>query len=228
MPSVTAIDPEAKRALFDAFGTIGKAVSSGRRVEVLDVLANGERSVDGLANQLGLSVANTSQHLQVLKQAGLVATRRRGTSVRYRLASPEVFGFLRALRALAAGRLADVERLAEAYVGDGDPEAPITRAELARRLRRGRDLLVVDVRPSEEFEAGHLPGALSIPLEELGRRIRELPKDKEIVAYCRGPYCAFSHVAVDLLRKRGFRARRLEEGLPEWAAEDLPVVSGPA
>ncbi|MGQ0669982.1 MAG: ArsR/SmtB family transcription factor [Actinomycetota bacterium] len=218
------IDRQAKQALFDEFARVGKAVSSGRRVEVLDVLANGERSVEGLAEQLGLSVANTSQHLQVLRQAGLVSTRREGTFVRYRLAASEVFEFLRALRGLAASRLAEVERLADAYLGARDTIEPITRAELARRLKRGGDVVVIDVRPAEEYVAGHLPGAISVPLTELHRKMKELPKDKEIVAYCRGPYCAFSHVAVALLRKRGFRARRLEEGLPEWVAEDLPVI----
>lgn len=220
------IDRQAKRALFDGFAKVGKAVSSGRRVEILDVLANGERSVEGLAVQVGLSVANTSQHLQVLREAGLVSGRREGTSIRYRLASAEVFGFLRALRAIAASRVAEVDRLAEAYLGRRDAEAPMTRQELARRLRRGDDLVVIDVRPEEEYAAGHLPGALSIPLDELAKRIRGLPKDREIVAYCRGRYCAYSHVAVDLLRKRGFRASRLEEGLPEWEAEDLPVTRG--
>lgn len=220
------IDHQAKQALFDEFARVGKAVSSGRRVEVLDILANGERSVEGLAEQLGLSVANTSQHLQILRQAGLVSTRREGTFVHYRLAAPEVFEFLRALRSLAASRLAEVERLADAYLGARDTIEPITRAELARRLKRGGDFLVIDVRPAEEFAAGHLPGAISVPLTELHRRMKELPKDREIIAYCRGPYCAFSHVAVELLRKRGFRARRLEEGLPEWAAEDLPVIPG--
>lgn len=220
------IDRQAKRALFDGFAKVGKAVSSGRRVEILDVLANGERSVEGLAIQVGLSVANTSQHLQVLREAGLVSGRREGTSIRYRLASAEVFGFLRALRAIAASRLAEVDRLAEAYLGRRDAGAAMTRKELAGRLRRGDDLVVIDVRPAEEYAAGHLPGALSIPLDELAKRIRGLPKDKEIVAYCRGRYCAYSHVAVDLLRKRGFRASRLEEGLPEWEAEALPVTRG--
>ena len=217
------IDREAKRALFDEFARVGKAASSGRRVEILDVLANGERSVEGLSEQLSLSVANVSQHLQVLRHAGLVTARRQGTSIRYRLASPEVFEFLRTLRSLAATRLADVNGFAEAYLGQPDDDEPIGRRELARRLR-SRAVVVVDVRPPEEFAAGHLPGAISIPLDELPRRLRDLPKDKEIVTYCRGPYCAFSHVAVRLLRKKGFRARRLEEGLPEWEAEDLPIV----
>jgi rhodanese-related sulfurtransferase/DNA-binding transcriptional ArsR family regulator len=222
------IDRQAKRALFDGFAKVGKAVSSGRRVEILDVLANGERSVEGLATQVGLSVANTSQHLQVLREAGLVSGRREGTSIHYRLASAEVFGFLRALRAIAASRVAEVDRLADAYLGRRDPEPAMTRKELAARLRRGDDLVVIDVRPEEEYAAGHLPGALSIPIAELAKRIRELPKNKEIVTYCRGRYCAYSHVAVDLLRKRGFRASRLEEGLPEWEAEDRPVARGRA
>ena len=217
------IDREAKRALFDGFARVGRAVSSGRRVEILDILANGERTVEGLADQLGLSVANTSQHLQVLKRAGLVDARRDGTFVRYRLVSPQVFAFLRALRGLASERLADIERLAAAYLGDGSRAPSVTRVELERKLKKKRGVLVVDVRPAEEFAAGHLPGAVSAPLEDLGRHIKTFPKDREIIVYCRGPYCAFSHVAVELLRKRGFDAHRLEDGLPEWEAEALPV-----
>jgi rhodanese-related sulfurtransferase/biotin operon repressor len=221
---VPTIDREAKQALFDAFGLVGKAISSGRRIEALDVLANGERSVDGLAKQLGLSVANLSQHLQTLRQAGLVTSRRSGTSIRYRLASPEVFAFVRALRDLAATRIGDVDRLARAYLGDAEiPE--LSRTELAKRLRR-KAVVVVDVRPYEEFRAGHLPGAISAPLEELGTRTRDLPRDRDIVVYCRGPYCAYSNAAVSLLRKRGFRAARLEDGLPEWEADDYPVERG--
>jgi rhodanese-related sulfurtransferase len=178
-----------------------------------------------LAAELDLSVANTSQHLQTLKQTGLVATRRSGTSVRYRLASPEVFAFLSSLRALAAARLGDVDRLALAYLGDRDGEPPITRDALARRLGE-KGMLVLDVRPREEFESGHLPGAISAPLEELTEHLRLLPKDAQIVVYCRGPYCAYSHAAVTLLRKRGFRAMRLEDGLPEWEAADYPVERG--
>ena len=222
-----AIDRAAKRALFDGFAEIGKATSSGRRVELLDLLANGSRGVEALAEQVGLSVANTSQHLQVLRRAGLVASTREGTSIIYRLASAEVFTFLSSLRALAVGQLAEVDRLAEVYLGATDPEPALTRAELAERLRRKDDLLLLDVRPREEYLAGHLPGAVSLPLDELGRSLRRLPKDREIVAYCRGPYCAYSHAAVSILRKRGFRARRLEDGLPEWAADDLPVQEGP-
>ncbi|MEO8477787.1 MAG: metalloregulator ArsR/SmtB family transcription factor [Actinomycetota bacterium] len=222
---MATIDREAKRELFDAFALIGKAVSSGRRVELLDVLANGERSVDVLSEQLALSVANTSQHLQILKQAGLVATRRSGTSVRYRLASPEVFAFLTSLRGLAASRLGDVDRLSRAYLGEHDGDPAITRDGLASRLGT-KGLFILDVRPREEFESGHLPGAVSAPLDELTEHLRHLPKDAQIVVYCRGPFCAYSYAAVELLRKRGFRASRLESGLPEWEAGGYPTEHG--
>jgi rhodanese-related sulfurtransferase len=217
-------DRAAKQALFDEFARVGKALASGRRIELLDVLANGERTVEGLARQLGLSVANASQHLQVLRQAGLVAARREGTSVHYRLAAPEVFELWRALRTLASSRLAEVERLAAAYLGARDQLEPITRQELARRLADGDELVVLDVRPTEEHAAGHLPGAVSIPVAELRRRLAELPRDREIVAYCRGPFCAFAHEAVAVLTDAGLTARRLEDGLPEWAAAGLPVT----
>ena len=164
-----------------------KALASGRRIELVDVLANGERTVEALAGEVGLSVANTSQHLQILRQAGLVSSRREGTSVHYRLASPEVFELWRTLRTLAASRLAEVERLAAAYLGARDELQPVTREELARRLQDGEDLVVLDVRPAAEYAAGHLPGAVSIPVGELRRRLAELPADQEVVAYCRGP-----------------------------------------
>jgi rhodanese-related sulfurtransferase len=218
-------DRAAKTALFDEFAQAAKALASGRRIELLDVLANGERSVEALAGEVGLSVANTSQHLKVLRQAGLVATRREGTSIHYRLAGPEVFELWRALRALAASRLAEVERLAAAYVGARDELEPVSREELARRLRDGDDLVVLDVRPATEHAAGHLPGAVSIPVDELRRRLAELPRDREVVAYCRGPYCAFAHEAVALLREAGFSARRLEDGLPEWQAAGLAITT---
>ena len=217
-------DRAAKQALFDEFARVGKALASGRRIELLDVLANGERTVEGLARQLGLSVANASQHLQILRQAGLVATRRDGNSIHYRLAAPEVFELWRALRTLAASRLAEVERLAAAYLGARDQLEPITRQELTRRLADGEELVVLDVRPTEEHAAGHLPGAVSIPLAELRERLRELPGDREIVAYCRGPFCAFAHEAIAVLTDAGLTARRLEDGLPEWAAAGLAVT----
>ncbi|HEV8425266.1 MAG TPA: metalloregulator ArsR/SmtB family transcription factor [Actinomycetes bacterium] len=214
----------AKQALFDEFARVGKALASGRRIELLDVLANGERTVDGLARQVGLSVANTSQHLQLLRQAGLVSTRRDGNSIYHRLAAPEVFAMWRALRTLATSRLAEVERLAAAYLGARDELEPVTREELARRLADGEELVVLDVRPAEEHAAGHLPGAVSIPLGELRERLAELPRGREIVAYCRGPFCAFAHDAIQVLADAGLSARRLEDGLPEWAAAGLPVT----
>ena len=217
-------DPEAKTALFDEFARIGKALASGRRIELLDVLANGERSVETLAHRVGLSVANTSQHLQLLRKTGLVAARREGTSVHYRLAAPEVFELWRAIRTLAATRLAEVEWLAATYLGARDELEPVTRHELARRLHEDDDLVVLDVRPTEEHQAAHIPGAVSIPVTELRRRLRELPGDREIVAYCRGPFCAFAHEAIAALRAEGFHARRLEDGLPEWRAAGLPVA----
>jgi rhodanese-related sulfurtransferase/DNA-binding transcriptional ArsR family regulator len=216
-------DRAAKTALFDEFARVGKALASGRRMELLDVLANGERTVEVLAGEGGLSVANASQHLQILRRAGLVATRREGTSVHYRLAGPEVFELWRALRTLAASRLAEVERLAAAYLGDRKELEPVTRQELARRLQQGEELVVLDVRPAEEYAAGHLPGAVSIPSSELRRRLAKLSRDREIVAYCRGPFCAFAHEAVQVLADAGLTARRLEDGLPEWQAAGLPV-----
>jgi rhodanese-related sulfurtransferase len=213
-----------KTALFDEFARVGQALASGRRIELLDVLANGERTVEGLAGEAGLSLANASRHLQVLRQAGLVASRRVGTSVYYRLAAPEVFELWRALRTLAASRLGEVERLAAAYLGGRDELEPLTRQELARRLRDGDPLVVLDVRPASEHAAGHLPGAVSIPVGELHRRLVELRRDREIVAYCRGPFCAFAHEAVALLRREGFSARRLEDGLPEWRAAGLAIA----
>jgi rhodanese-related sulfurtransferase/DNA-binding transcriptional ArsR family regulator len=217
-------DRAAKTALFDEFARAAKALASGRRIELLDVLANGERTVEALAGEVGLSVANTSQHLQILRQAGLITGRRHGTSVHYRLAAPEVFELWRALRTLAASRLAEVERLAAAYLGTRDQLEPVTREELARRLEDGDHLVVLDVRPAAEYAAGPFPEAVSIPKGELTRRLAELPGDREIVAYCRGPYCAFAHNAVGLLREAGFSARRLEDGLPEWQAAGLAVT----
>jgi rhodanese-related sulfurtransferase len=217
-------DRSAKVALFDELARAAKALASGRRLELVDVLANGERTVEALAGEVGLSVANTSQHLQILRQAGLVTTRREGTSIHYRLAAPEVLELWRALRTLAAGRLSEVERLAAAYLGARDELEPVTREELTRRLQDGDDLVVLDVRPAAEYAAGHLPGAVSIPVGELRRRLAELPGDREVVAYCRGPYCAFAHEAVVVLREAGVSARRLEDGLPEWQTAGLAVV----
>jgi rhodanese-related sulfurtransferase len=216
----------AKTALFDEFARLGQALGNGRRLEILDVLANGERMVEGLASETGLSIANASQHLQVLRAAGLVRRRRAGTRIFYQLGDPVVFELWRNLRTVAAQRQVEVGQLAEAYLGARDSLEPVTQAELLRRLKRKEDLVILDVRPPEEYAAGHLPAAVSIPLAELRRRLRELPRQKEIVAYCRGPYCAFAHKAIRVLHQAGFRARRLEEGLPEWKAAGLPVVIG--
>jgi rhodanese-related sulfurtransferase len=215
-----------KTALFDEFARLGQALGNGRRLEILDVLANGERTVEGLASQTGLSVANASQHLQVLRSASLVRRRRDGTRIFYQLSDPVVFELWRNLRTVAAHRQAEVGHLANAYLGARDSLEPVTQADLLRRLKRKEDLVILDVRPAEEYAAGHLPAAVSIPLAELRRRLRDLPRDKEIVAYCRGPYCAFAHKAIRVLQQAGFKARRLEEGLPEWKAAGLPVVAG--
>jgi rhodanese-related sulfurtransferase/predicted transcriptional regulator len=216
-------DKIAKAELFDEFARVAKALSSGRRAEILDVLANGERSVESLAEELDLSVANVSQHLQILRRASLVASRREGTFIYYRLAAPEVLTFWRSLQEIAGKRLAQVERLARAYLGERDELEPVTKEELARRLRRKDGPFVLDVRPPEEYEAAHIPGAVSIPVAELRRRLREIPKRREIVAYCRGAYCAFAPEAVRYLNQKGYRARVLDEGLADWEAAGLPV-----
>jgi rhodanese-related sulfurtransferase/DNA-binding transcriptional ArsR family regulator len=212
-----------KSELFDEFAKIGKALASGRRIEIIDILANGERTVEALAEQLGISLANTSQHLQILREAGLVSSRKRGTFVVYRLASRSVYSFWAGLRSLATERLAAVEKLVEAYVGSRDGLEALGREELLSRLHSAHPPIVLDVRPNEEFRAGHVPGAVSIPPAELERRLKELPADRQVVAYCRGPYCAFAPEAVRLLRQRGVDAHRLEDGLPEWAAAGFPV-----
>jgi rhodanese-related sulfurtransferase/predicted transcriptional regulator len=206
----------AKTALFDAIAVMGKAFASPRRLELLDLLAQAPRTVDELARASEQSTANTSQHLQALHAAGLVTRAREGTSVRYALAGDEALHLWLALRATSVARLAEVERAASEYLGE-DVEA-IDRDELIARLSRG-DAVLIDVRPQEEFAAGHIDGARSIPLDELERRLAELPADREIVAYCRGPFCAYAHEAVRQLRAAGRTARRLEEGWPEWRLE---------
>ncbi|TAN33466.1 ArsR family transcriptional regulator [bacterium] len=211
-------DHALKVELFDQFARVAHALGSGRRVELIDVLANGERSVEELSRQVAMSVANTSRHLQVLKESGLVAAARNGTRVRYRLASPVVYQFWVALRSLAVERLPGVQGLVEAYLGSREGLEPISGDELLARLKAGEPLLVVDVRPAEEYQAAHVAGAVSIPLPELEQRLRELPLEREIVAYCRGPYCAFAPAAVRTLREHGYAARYLTDGLPEWAA----------
>jgi len=219
-------DRVAKSALFDGFAAVAKALSSGRRAELVDVLAQGERTVEALAVEIDQSVANTSQHLQVLARAGLVSSRREGTRIHYRLASDTVGELWAALRAVAATRLAGFDDLVAAYMGDRSGLEPVARAELVRRLR-DRTTVVLDVRPTAEYDAGHIAGAQSVPFSELRRRLRGIPKDREVVAYCRGPFCVYADDAVRLLRQRGYRARRLEDGFPEWRRADLPVMTGP-
>lgn len=215
----------AKDALFDAFAEVAKALASGRRAEIIDVLAQGERSVDDLAVEIAQSTANTSHHLRALARAGLVASRRDGTRIYYRLASREVEELWDSLRRAAAHHVAGLEHIAEAYLGDRAELEAISREELAARLRRG-DVLVIDVRPDAEYQAGHVFGARSVPPAELRRRLETLPADVEVVAYCRGPYCAYADDAVRELSKRGRLARRLEDGFPEWRSAGLPVASG--
>jgi rhodanese-related sulfurtransferase/predicted transcriptional regulator len=217
----------AKEALFEALASVGKALSSGRRAEIVDLLAQGERSVEGVAAEIEQSVANTSHHLRALAQAGLVRTRREGTRVIYGLASEQVLQLWTVVREVAAEHVAEVDRLAQAYLGRRDGLQPIARDELARRLRRG-EVTVIDVRPAAEYEAGHVEGARSIPISELERRLDALPPNVELVAYCRGPYCVFADDAVRLLGQRGFDARRLEDGFPEWKRAGLPVSVGAA
>jgi len=217
-------DRAAKEALFDAFGAVAKALASGRRAEIVDVLAQGPRSVEEIAAEVDQSVANTSHHLQKLASGGLVRTTKSGTRVIYRLSGPSVLGMWRSLREVAAEHVAEIDRLARDYLGDRDGFEPVPRVELARRLKRG-GVLVLDVRPTPEFESGHVAGARSIPVSELARRLKELPKSKEIVAYCRGPYCVFADDAVRLLRRKGYRAQRLQDGYPEWRAEGLAVTA---
>jgi rhodanese-related sulfurtransferase/DNA-binding transcriptional ArsR family regulator len=214
-----------KRELFEQLARIAGALGSAARLDLLELLAQGERSVDQLATLTGMSVANTSQHLQKLRQVGLTAGRKEGQYVYYRLSGEPVLRLLEALRQAGEAHVAEVDRLVRAYFWARDDMEPIAATELLDRARRGL-VTVLDVRPEEEFDAGHLPGAVNIPVEELGKRLGELPKRKEVVAYCRGPYCLMSYEAVELLRKRGRRARRLENGLPEWRLAGLPVERG--
>jgi rhodanese-related sulfurtransferase len=215
----------AKEALFDAQAGVAKALASGRRAEIVDLLAQGERSVDGVAAEIAQSVANTSHHLQVLARAGLVRSRRAGTRVLYRLASDAVAKLWAAIRDVAVAHVAQVEQLVDAYLGDGEGLEAVSQRELARRLQAG-DVVVVDVRPSAEYAAGHVAGAWSVPLAELQARLEAIPRDTEVVAYCRGPYCVYADDAVRTLRAGGFRARRLEDGFPEWRRAGLPVAAG--
>jgi rhodanese-related sulfurtransferase/DNA-binding transcriptional ArsR family regulator len=214
-----------KDPLYAQFARIGHAVASPKRLELLDLIAQGEKSVEQLADQSATALKNTSAHLRVLRQARLVETRREGTWVFYRLADVDVLRFLRSLQALGRSRLAEVEQVASRYLDGRDELEPVSLEELRRRLREG-NVTVIDVRPEDEYRAGHIPGALSIPVAQLGRRLAMIPRRREVVAYCRGPWCVYSIEAVELLRKRGYRARRIREGLPDWRARGLPVAAG--
>jgi len=211
-----------KRAIFDQFAAVARTLGSAHRLELLELLAQTARSVEDLAELSGLTIANASQHLQQLRRSGLVEARRDGKRVIYTLADSEVLALLRSLRRVTERNIGAVEKLLNSYFRERDSLEPVSRKELLQRMREGL-VTVIDTRPVEEFAAGHLPGALNVPLRELKRRLRELPRDQVIVAYCRGSYCVLSYEAVAELRKRGFKAFRLEEGYPEWRAAGLPV-----
>jgi rhodanese-related sulfurtransferase/predicted transcriptional regulator len=213
-----------KRALYAHFAAVAKALANGHRLELLELVAQGERSVEALAVAAGLGIGNASQHLQHLRRAGLVAATRRGKQVFYRLKDVTVVSVVAALRTLAEANIADVERIVAGYFRVRDDLEAVGRAELLARLRRGK-VTVLDVRPAEEFAAGHVPGAVNIPLAALRRRLRELPRGRDVVAYCRGPYCVLAYEAVALLRRSGYAARRLEDGYPEWRLAGLPTGS---
>ena len=216
---------EFKDEVFQQLARVAAAFASPKRIEILDVLAQGERSVEGIARETGLSVANTSRHLQVLKSVRLVAFRRRGVTVLYRLADPIVLEGYTMLRRLAEARLPEVERLVRDYFSSADTMEPVSREWLLERMATG-EVVVVDVRPAEEYEAGHIAGAVSLPLDELETRLRSLPPSKEVVAYCRGPYCVLAAEAVRRLRKAGVRAVRLADGFPDWRDAGLPIATG--
>ena len=218
---------EFKDRLYAQFARIGKAVGSPHRIEMLELLAQGERTVDSLATEIGLSLANASQHLQGLRQAALVDSRKDGLFVYYRLADPAVFEVCRAIRSVAERRLADLERLVYAHFGDRTQPEPVGMRDLLDRARSS-DVLILDARPANEYLAGHIAGAISVPIDDLQNRLRSLPADKEYVAYCRGPYCVYADRAVEMLRKSRRRARRLAEGFPEWRAAGFPIEQGDA
>lgn len=214
-----------KDRLYGQFARLGKALSNPHRLEMLELLAQGERTVDSLATEIGLSLANTSQHLQTLRQAALVDSRKEGLFVFYRLADPAVFDLSRAIRTVAEHQLADLQRLVREHFGERSHAQPVEMDELLKRAR-SRNVVVLDTRPANEYAAGHIPGALSVPVDDLQRQLRQFPKDKDYVAYCRGPYCVYADRAVEILRSHGRRARRLREGFPEWRAAGLPVETG--
>lgn len=216
---------EFKNQLFEQFARIGKSLSSGRRLEILELLSQGPRTVEELSREAGLSVANTSQHLQVLRRCNLVSVKRKGLYANYKLASEDVLQVCISMRRLGERHLSDIQRLVEAYLSSRDGLEPMSCQELMRRLKE-KNVFMLDVRPREEYEAGHIAGARSIPVSELKARLKEIPRKQEIVAYCRGPYCVFADEAVSILASRGYRAVRLREGFPEWKTQRLPVEVG--
>lgn len=211
-----------KDQLFEQFARIGKALANPHRLELLDLLAQGERTVEDLAREGAMPVANASQHLQTLRAAQLVEVRREGLYAYYRLADEGVFRVWQAVRDLGEKRLAEIDRVAKTFLEDRESLEVVGAEELMQRLQ-DENVVILDVRPEEEYQAGHIPGALSIPVEQLEVRLRDIPRDLEVIAYCRGPYCVFADEAVKLLHERGYRARRFEEGLPDWRAAGLPV-----
>ena len=213
---------EFKDRLFGQFARVGKALASPKRLEIVDLLAQGERTVEEIARETAMSVASASQHLQVLKAARMVEARREGLYIHYRLADEDVFRTWQAVRALAELHLAELDEVVEAYLQDREELEAVDAAELMERLSDG-NVVILDVRPEEEYRAGHIPGALSVPVDALEAALQTLPRDQEMVAYCRGPYCVFSDEAVAFLRSRGYRARRLRQGLPDWRAAGMPV-----
>ena len=214
-----------KGELYRSIARVAQALAHGNRLQLLELIAQGERSVDALATMTGMTVANASQHLQALRQAGLVAARKDGQRVYYSVSGDDVLALCAGLRSVAETRVAEVEKLVRDFIGHRDELEPIPADELLERAKQGL-VTVLDVRPSEEFAAGHLPGAVNIPIERLESELAKLPKRREVVAYCRGPYCLMSFEAVIKLRKRGWKARRLENGFPEWKAAGLPVRTG--
>ncbi|MGQ0702217.1 MAG: ArsR/SmtB family transcription factor [Gemmatimonadales bacterium] len=225
MRQAPALDPghrALKDPLYAQFARIGHALASPVRIELLDLLSQGEKTVEALAEQANASLKNTSAHLRVLRQARLVETRREGTYVVYRLAGNELIPLLRSLQRLAHDRLAEVDQVTRLYLAGRDQLEPVTLPEL-RRLLRDDAVTLIDARPREEYDAGHIPGALSIPVADLKRRLPDIPRDREIIAYCRGPYCVYSLEAVTFLRKHGYQARRAKDGLPDWRAGGLPI-----
>ncbi len=212
--------------MFEQFARVGKATGNKQRLKLIELLAQTDRTVEALSRQSGLSVANVSQHLQRLREAGLVEASKKGLYVRYRLAGPEVFELIRVIRRVAESRSAELERIVRTYMTDPSELEPLTRSELLERIRDG-SAVVIDVRPADEYRAGHIAGAVSVQLAEIDMRIADAWNGKEVVAYCRGPYCLLGYRAVELLRKSGRKARRLAEGFPEWMAAGLPVESSP-